>query len=104
MQYDWPGNLRELRNVVEAAAAVAESDGVIGMLHVLEVLAPSGRQAPAPGTFPTLAEVRVDAERRAIFDALRRVNGNRERAAKLLHISAATLYRKLGSGSRRMCA
>jgi len=103
MQHDWPGNLRELRNVIEAAAAVAGSDAMIGMLHVLQILPPSGDRTAAP-VFPSLAEVRMDAERRAILEALRRVEGNRERAAKLLHISEATLYRKLGNGSRPMCA
>jgi two-component system response regulator HydG len=104
MQHDWPGNLRELRNVVEAAAAIAGAEEVITMLHVLEVLPLSPKKEAAAETFLSLAEVRFDAERRAISDALRRVDGNRGRAAKLLHISAATLYRKLGSGPRQMCA
>jgi len=104
MQHDWPGNLRELRNVIEAAAAVARSDDAVGMLHVLEVLPRSADWKAMPEAFPSLAEVRLEAERRAILEALRRVEGNRERAAKLLHISEATLYRKLGHSSRLMYA
>jgi transcriptional regulator with PAS, ATPase and Fis domain len=45
---------------------------------------------------PSLAQARQSAEQRAIADALGRAGGNRERAAKLLRISPATLYRKLG--------
>ena len=104
MQHDWPGNLRELRNVIEAAAAVSGADDAIGMLHVLEVLPHSADWKAAPDAFPSLAEVRLEAERRAILEALRRVEGNRERAAKLLHISEATLYRKLGHTAPPMCA
>jgi len=104
MQHDWPGNLRQLRNVIEAAAAVAGAEDAIGMLPVLEFLVPSAHQTGVPEEVPTLAEVRARAERGAILDALRRVDGNRERAAKLLHISEATLYRKIGNGSRPLCA
>src|ERR1041385_1366355 len=96
MQHDWPGNIRQLRNVVEAAAAVAGLDPVVGMLHVVEVLASSMSEAPPVDIFPSLAEARRRAEEHAILDALRRTEGNRERAAKLLRISEATLYRKLG--------
>jgi len=74
------------------------------MLHVLEVLPRSADWKAMPEAFPSLAEVRLEAERRAILEALRRVEGNRERAAKLLHISEATLYRKLGHSSRLMYA
>jgi len=96
MQQDWPGNVRQLRNVVEAAAAVAGLDPVVGMLHVVEVLASSRSEAPPVDIFPSLAEARTRAEEHAIIDALQRTAGNRERAAKLLRISEATLYRKLG--------
>ncbi|MGH7334189.1 MAG: sigma-54 interaction domain-containing protein [Candidatus Rokuibacteriota bacterium] len=99
MQHDWPGNLRQLRNVVEASAAVAGSDDVIEMLHVVQFLIPSAKDAAASEAVPSLAEVRARAEMRAILEALRRAGGNRERAAKLLRISEATLYRKLGQRS-----
>ncbi|PYP55136.1 MAG: hypothetical protein DMD40_14435 [Gemmatimonadetes bacterium] len=58
--------------------------------------APAGEQC-----IPSLAQTRRSEELRAILSALGQVGGNRERAAKLLRISPATLYRKLGEGSRR---
>ena len=96
MQHDWPGNVRQLRNVVEGAAAVAVAEAVIHLAHVVQFVAP-GMQQPAPTDgVPTLAQARKAAEQRAILEALGRVGGNRERAARLLRISQATLYRKLG--------
>jgi len=98
MQHDWPGNLRQLRNVVEAAAAVATPEDEIGMMHVMQFLPPVAREENAGDVLPTLAEARARAELRLILEAITRAGGNRGRAAKLLRISEATLYRKLGRG------
>jgi sigma-54-specific transcriptional regulator len=95
MQHDWPGNVRQLRNVVEGAAAVAGNDGMIRLPHVLQFVGPLVSATPEQGV-PSLAQARRSAEQRAILHALGFAGGNRERAAKLLRISQATLYRKLG--------
>ncbi|HEX2190788.1 MAG TPA: sigma 54-interacting transcriptional regulator [Longimicrobiaceae bacterium] len=97
----WGGNVRELRNVVEAAAAVAPA-GCIEADHLREFLPGAGGPA-APGALPTLAEILRTAERSAIQEALRRAEGNRDRAAALLGVSVATLYRRL-SGRREGAA
>jgi transcriptional regulator with PAS, ATPase and Fis domain len=93
--FDWPGNVRQLRNVVEGAAAMAGLDDTIRRAHVLQFVVP-----PSPDgnshSVPSLAQARRSAEQQAIVDALSRVGGNRERAAKLLRVSPATLYRRLG--------
>ena len=99
MEHDWPGNVRQLRNVVEGAAAMAGDDDTIRCSHVLQFVTTSPTE-PA-STLPTLAQARKSAERRAILEALSHADGNRERAAKLLHISPATLYRKLGERAQR---
>ena len=103
MQHSWPGNVRELRNVVEASAAVAGFEDVISIHHVVQFLTAFASSA-SEESCPTLAEARGRAERRAIREALERAGGNRERAAKLLDISAATLYRKLGVHNRAQSA
>src|SRR5918996_4143565 len=94
--YDWPGNIRELRNVVEAAAVWAGSGEELSVQHVLRTLprldpgdAPADRAA-------TLAEGMRRAEKRMLCEALRRAGGKRRVAAELLAISEATLYRMLG--------
>jgi two-component system response regulator HydG len=103
MQYDWPGNVRELENAVEHGATMA-SGGEIEVGHLptqlqnqalmaLHAPAHPGRVPPAepPGDVVPLAE----QERRAILDAIRKTNGDKLTAARLLGIGKTTLYRKL---------
>ncbi|MGW4487668.1 sigma-54-dependent Fis family transcriptional regulator [Amycolatopsis sp. NPDC004368] len=85
-RHDWPGNLVELKAVV--AAAEAEAAGpTVGARHLPGRLRSSSAH-------PRLTELEK-AERLAISEALRTANGNRVRAAVLLGIGRATLYRKL---------
>jgi len=87
-RYTWPGNLRELRNVLERAVLLAAG----GIIHAhdlpLPVAARPGRGDEAP---LSLEEV----ERRHIAAVLQRSNWHQGRAARLLGISAKTLYRKI---------
>jgi len=87
-RYPWPGNLRELRNVLERAFLL--SGGGIVHAHNLPFsatsLSPDGTEAPL-----SLAEV----ERRHIAAVLQRTNWHQGRAAQQLGISAKTLYRKI---------
>ncbi len=100
MQHDWPGNVRQLRNVVEGAAAVAGADDEIRLPHVLQLIGPVEAVAQ-DSRIQSLAQARRSAEQRAIHTALGQVGGNREQAAKLLRISEATLYRKLGEAQQQ---
>jgi DNA-binding NtrC family response regulator len=77
-QHDWPGNARELRNLVEAASIVCEG----------EALQPTDLPLPA-------ADGACSAEPTRILDALERCEWNRSKAAVLLHWSRMTLYRKM---------
>lgn len=91
----WPGNVRQLRNVVEAAAATARDSPTIHEDHVLPFLPAGGSEPTMARSFPTLAEAVERAEVDAILEALRRAGGRREKAARLLAVSEATFYRKL---------
>jgi len=95
-EHHWPGNVRELRNVIEAAAALAGTASQLCAEHVLQVLRPSDiRGDVASDDMPTLAQVVSRVEVKVILDALRRAENNRAKAAQILGISEATLYRKL---------
>jgi two-component system response regulator HydG len=88
--YPFPGNVRELENMVEQAVALA-TGGVITLDDILPE-APAHQQQSADRS---LAGIVDRAEKVAIEDALRGSSGNREKAATTLGISATTLWRKM---------
>jgi DNA-binding NtrC family response regulator len=91
--FDWPGNIRQLQNVIERAFALSAAD-LVSLADLPPALrggpAPeSGRAASAP--LQTLAE----AERDLIAAALEKSSGNKNEAARLLGIDRQRLYRKI---------
>ena len=88
--YDFPGNVRELENMVEQAVALA-SGGVITVDDIL----PQTPKKQAHPSGQTLADIVDEAERQAVIAALRAADGSRERAAVALDISPTTLWRKM---------
>ncbi|MBI4886939.1 MAG: sigma-54-dependent Fis family transcriptional regulator [Acidobacteria bacterium] len=94
----WPGNIRELRNVLERACMLSEGR----MLNEREVLAALGRgQRPGLSPIAARAAAEPDAAEEPVLDrgrieqALQQVGGNRSAAAKLLGVSRRALYRRL---------
>ena len=95
--HDWPGNVRQLRNVVHGAKAAA-GDGKIGAGHLsLHASGWASRAASEGATASGLPRGMTlrELERRAIEQALEDCDGNRTRAAKMLDIDRSTLRRKL---------
>jgi len=86
----WPGNIREMRNVLERALILARGQPAVGPEH----LPPDLRQK-ASGERRHHAQSLADVERTYIERALRYHSGNRTRAAKELGISRATLINKI---------
>ncbi len=93
MDYEFPGNVRELENIMERAAALAK-----GPLITVEDLPPDLQQrrillkrGPSPREFLTLEE----NEREYIGWILKQVNNNKTRAAEILGIDRVSLWRKL---------
>jgi DNA-binding NtrC family response regulator len=103
-RYDWPGNVRQLRNSLERGVLLA-NDGRITLSELSpEILQPMGAAAPSAaaavasasaaneqGGVPPLREV----ERQQILAALEQTNWHRGKTAELLGISPSTLYRRL---------
>jgi two-component system response regulator HydG len=90
VDYEYPGNVRELENLVEQAVALS-SGGVITVDDIL----PEAPKKPSRATGRTLADIVDDAERDAVLGALKAFDGSRERAAEALDISPTTLWRKM---------
>ena len=93
--YDWPDNVRELREVVRQWSASAKPGATMGLDDLpLEI-----RERPGRGDqlLFRAGTPLADAERLLIEETLRLTRGNRERAAEMLGIGVRTLYRKLKS-------
>ena len=85
LRYHWPGNVRQLRNVIDSAVVLAAGNRI--EVEDLGLRDTTGGE---------LESLRLDYwERKLITEALRRTDGNVPEAAKLLAIGRATLYRKL---------
>jgi DNA-binding NtrC family response regulator len=113
-RHDWPGNIRELRNVLEQATLMTD-DLSLGARHfgalsaavgsageslplqpaVVPALLPRTEVADPQAAWVPLPQAVAELEARAIQQALQRTGGNKLAASRLLGISRATLYQKL---------
>ncbi len=97
MRADWPGNVRQLMNVVQNMVVIAEDDRIEPRHLPPEIRDPDAPPADRaePGALGDGAMSLDQLEKQAIRNALRIHQGNREQAAKMLGIGERTLYRKL---------
>ncbi|MBL8744890.1 MAG: sigma-54-dependent Fis family transcriptional regulator [Phycisphaerae bacterium] len=101
--YSWPGNVRQLLNVVQTMVVMGASEGKLDVRHIPSdiVSADESDDSGEPrvssgGAAGSLAGTSLEQlEKRAIRETLRLTGGNREQAAELLGIGERTLYRKL---------
>jgi two-component system, NtrC family, response regulator HydG len=97
LAFDWPGNVRQLRNVVESMVVV-DYDGVLDLDDLPSELA--GAAEPPPGSdagdlASLVGKPLAELERLFIAETLSKTGGNRECAAEMLGIGQRTLYRKI---------
>lgn len=93
LKYDWPGNLRELKNIVKRAVLLATSNEITTDCLPREMLL-SVRSA-ADGSHADLKTTLAVNERERIIKTLEQVKYNKSKAAKLLNIDRSTLYYKM---------
>lgn len=91
LQYAWPGNLREMRNIITRAALLTEEGNTLTSTQLLLPNPPSSIAIPNSLSL----KVSQSDELSRIQDALQITGGNKSRAAKLLGIDRKTLYNKL---------
>lgn len=87
LEYPWPGNLRQMKNIVRRATLLAQ-----GKFITIDELSELNEPAPIPVGLPLRNE---EAEKQQIIEALRQTGNNKSRAAQLLGIDRKTLYNKL---------
>ena len=93
LRYGWPGNVRQLRNMLERAVLLEDGDFLLPEHLPPEVAGERAASASRPGQvgYQTLAAV----EEQHIRDVLRMSEGNKSRAARILGIARPTLIEKL---------
>ncbi|GMA98496.1 sigma 54-interacting transcriptional regulator [Pelosinus sp. IPA-1] len=96
LQYSWSGNVRELRNVIEYAVNMCDENDIITILHLPKWFKIDDERQRIPTS--SLAEMVQDFERRTIKNAIQHYGSSveaKQRIAKELGISVATLYNKI---------
>jgi len=106
MNVEWPGNIRELKNIVEAVVAMSgdkkvlearEFQAALGSINSLIDFGPESSTSPVvlPEQGLNLRKFLQDLEKNLILQSLARCDGNQKKAAKLLSLNRTTLISKL---------
>ncbi len=96
-QYDWPGNIRELRNLIERLLILHEGEEIgMAMLprEFLKSATPAAAEAEPEGTSDTLPSL-AEIERRHVERVLKATGWNKARAARVLEVDIKTLNKKI---------
>ncbi|WP_102028690.1 sigma-54 interaction domain-containing protein [Salirhabdus sp. Marseille-P4669] len=91
MTYSWPGNIRELENVIESAIHLTNQE-VIGLTDLPDYFSVHSNAFVEKNT---LKEIVEEAEKQAIMQALQKTNGDKKEAASLLGLGKSSFYEKL---------
>lgn len=93
--YNWPGNIRELENVIERAINLLDSESIIIEVKHLPENIVTDKDENILYEKKNLNDMIQDVEKKAIGDCLEKTNWNKNKTSKLLGISRANLYKKI---------
>ena len=93
MEYDWPGNIRELEHAIERAINLCYFN-VLELAH-FEWLAPKVQKKKKIIAEKSIQDARAASEKEVILNALQATQGNKKKAAELLGIARPLLYQKM---------
>jgi len=100
-KYNWPGNIREMKNVIKRAALLCDEETIKSKFLPVEISNPDKFMQPETGSLhgagsgTDLKSAAQEAEYETIVKVLKQVNYNKSKAAKLLNIDRKTLYNKM---------
>ncbi len=100
LDHDWPGNIRELRNVIEYAFVMCP-EGLIRPEHVVRKINSKAGNPPLPPLSQTQATVtgpfqaKYLKERKHLLDALQKAEGNQTEAARILGVNRVTVWKRM---------
>lgn len=91
-QYDWPGNVREIKNLIHRCTVMVDSDVLLPehFEHMLNI------RKPGKDNGLSVGQTIEDVERELIYKTLENTRGNKTRAAEILNVTPRTLRNKLG--------
>ena len=96
MSYGWPGNVRQLKSVIEQMVVLSAGPKLSVDSIPTDIRPANGSGGELLGGMNNLVGISIEqAERELIRNTLKLVHGNREQAAKILGIGERTLYRKI---------
>lgn len=95
MAYSWPGNIRELKNVIERCVILCQDDVILPDHLPIELKEEAGLQDAATSKLSFGMISLLEMEKHHILDILNNVDGNKSQAARILNISRSTLREKL---------
>ncbi|HDK7168729.1 sigma-54-dependent Fis family transcriptional regulator [Clostridium sporogenes] len=93
--YNWPGNIRELENVIERSANLLDSDFIIKPQHLPKEILKSHIVKIHVEKNKYLKDIISEIEKEVICNCLEKNNGNKNKTSKILGISRASLYKKI---------